>query len=453
MVAGVAAGCLLVGVTVVASADTFDRASTTGPVVDGRACSVMCSDSPEDDTLRAGNADAWPTLQGALNAALPGTEVAVPPGRFVLSHPLEVPSAVVLAGAGQGSTTLTAAADAGANFRHEFLVGPAGGGQDGERRTVVRDLTLDGGHAGEADLGVGGVRMGDGWLVNRVRLANLGYFKVWLHEVDRVSIVNSVFADHGGASGGEDNIGGGGATGVVITGNTFEESARGNSIDLVRSTDVLIEGNTMSGTPQQPHNVYLEGIVGAQVRGNQLAHSSIAVQSNADYETHGAVVNSRDVVIEGNAITDAEAQGISLRYDAPRLGQPGTVQSGAVGGGNSVVGNIVTRSGVAGIVVIAAAPGLVGEADAVSDNTVIDAFADGEDSWNCGYGITQAAGIVIGAGHGVHVQRNTVTDSGVGSARVGLAIGVRSGRGVKVSVIGAETTRVEGIERSVVVQS
>lgn len=453
IVGWVAVACVLTVAGLAATVGPVALVSSRDGTFEDHRCTVACSDSQVDAALRAGTADAWPTLQGAFNAALPGSAVVLPPGRFELSHPVEVPHAVVFAGAGQDLTTVVVAPGSDANFRNEFVIGAAAGNEDGARSTIVRDLTVEGGHDGSSRPGAGGLRTGTGWVVNRVRLADLGYFKVWLKDVDRVTVTDCVFADRSGASSGHDNIGGGNATGVVITGNRFEESARGNAIDLLRSDGVLIDGNTIRGTRDRPHNVYLEGVVRARVTANDLRHSAIAVQSNADYRDHDSVTNPRRVVVAGNTVVDPAAQGISVRYDEPRADQPFTVESGAVGGGNRVERNTITRPGVAGIAVIAAASGLAGAADTVANNTVVDAFADGDQTWNCGYGITAAVGIVIGAGDGVDAHGNVIRNTGVGAAEAGVAVGVRSPRAVPVSVVGVGTTTVSGIEQPVVYQS
>lgn len=455
LVAVVAGVCLVAVAALAATLGPVSLAGTPDDMPAEYRCTVACSGTRADTALRAGAVDAWPTLQTALNAALPGTAVALPPGRFEVSRPLEVPTAVIFAGSGRALTTLVVAPNSKANFRNTFMVGAAEGTVGDTRSTIIRDMALEGGHDGSDDAGAGGFRAGTGWVITRVRLADLGYFKVWLNGVSRVTISNSVFADRNGGSSGHDNIGGGNTTEVTIADNIFTETARGNAIDLLRSDGLLIDRNRIRATPERPHNVYLEGVVRARVTNNQLQHSAISVQSNADYDDHDTVINPRQVEVSGNTVTDAAAQGISVRYDAPRAGQPVTADSAAVGGGNRVVGNTVTRPGVAGIAVIAAAPGLAGVADTVADNTVIDAFAGGERTWNCGYGITVAVGILIGAGEGVDVYRNIIRNTGTGTstAEVGVAVGVRSSRGVPVSVVGVDTTMVDGLAESVVYQS
>lgn len=417
-------------------------------------CNVACSDSAEDRALRAGERDAREAIQLALDASIPGVVIALPPGEFAVSGPLSVPDEVSLVGAGANATTIVAREQWRWAFRYSFLVTSDQSDGTMSRGVTVRDLALKGGYvdpAVEDDHEVGGIKTGDGWRVRRVLFSDLGYFKVWIRGVSGVSVSTCLFHDtNPGTSSGHDNIGGGDARDVDLRGNVFTASASGNAIDLVRSTRVRIEENKVEGSPERPRSIYLEGVQEAEVRANTVAFGSIAVQSNAEYRDHDTVINPRAVTVADNVVSDAPSQGISVRYDDPREGQERSAASGAVGGGNAVLRNQIDRSGVAGIMVAAASPGLVNQADDVSSNVVANAFSRGSAEWNTGYGIARAAGIVIGVGDGTQVADNLISGEVPEQPRYGVQVGVRSGRGVPVTVTDVETTRISGtVERAV----
>ncbi len=417
------------------------QASAAAGSASATACTVACTDSAADVAVRSGAVDATTTLQSALSRALPGSVVAVGAGAYLVSEPLTVPAGVTLVGAGMDQSRLVYSSAAAAAAPHTFMIAPAAG--VGEGRTGVRGLTLDGSHVApdqeaKTPTGVGGISAGDGWVIDNVRLSNLGYFKVWANAVSDVTIRGSRFEDTGaGASSGHDNIGGGEVTNVTISANTIAASAKGNAIDLVRSSGVTLADNRVEGTATAPHNVYLEGVTDSLVTGNVLSGSSISVQSNAQYTDHQVVINPARVVVTGNTISDTAAQGISVRYDSPRAGE-----ASANGGGNTVSNNTISRTGVAGIAIIAEQAGLAVSPDYISANTITDAFTRGTDTWNTGYGITSAAGIVMGAGAQSQLADNEVRNTGSGAARYGVQVGLDSNRAVPASVQGAETTTV-----------
>ena len=441
-----AAGALaaVVAVTLTGGVSGFagGQASAAAGSASAAACTVACTETAADVALRTGAVDATSTLQAALSRALPGSVVAVGAGTYMVSDPLTIPAGVTFVGAGMDATRLVYSTAAAAAAPHTFMIAPAAG--VGEGRTGVRGLTLDGAHQAstseaQTPTGVGGVSAGSGWVIDDVRLSNLGYFKVWLNSVSDVTVRGSRFEDSGtGASSGHDNIGGGGVSNVTISANTVTASAKGNAVDLVRSSGVTLAGNEVEGTATAPHNIYLEGVTNSLVTDNVLTGSAISVQSNAEYKDHPAVINPAGVVITGNTISDTAAQGISVRYDSPRAGE-----ASAAAGGNTISNNTTSRTGVAGIAIIAEAAGLAVTPDDVSQNTVTDAFTRGTSTWNTGYGITSAAGIVMGAGAGSQMVGNTVHNTGVGAANYGVQVGLDSARWVIADVQGADSTTVD----------
>lgn len=423
------------------------EAAPTNPA----SCGVRCVQLAVAHPVLTGTTDAHATIAAALRSARPGWTVQLPPGTFRVSRPIEVPDGVSLAGSGIDRTTVLLDRRTWQRFSFGFLLSPAPGASRG---STVHDLTLNGNRVAVDRLGAavrpadnqgGGVKLGNGWQVRNVRLSNLNYFKVWAKDVAGVTVENCLFEERGGGlSGGNDNVGGGMVRGAVIRNNVFGPSARGNSVDIVRGKNLRIEANLMIGTATAPHNVYLEGVTDSSVARNELVRSSISVQSNAGYRSQPDIVNPSRVTIYGNRITAPAAQGVSLRYDSP-AGLRG------IAGGNRITGNSVTDSGVAGIVVMAARAGLVGAPDVISGNTVTDAFSRGGDTWNTGYGIAKAAGIVVGVGHGSDVTANTVVDTR-SPARLsyGMQFGLPGERAIPVDLGDTQANRVSGVPQALV---
>lgn len=433
--AGILRGAGLVGAAAMAAALALPVAAAPATAATPIAtCGANCQVLVASAAVATGAADAAPVITAGLAAVPAGWTVRLNPGTYRVARPVVVPSGVTLAGSGMDATRLVLDRRSWANFGYSFVVVPG----TAAKGSTVRDLTVDGNRVAVDAVGAsvapaanqgGGVKLGSGWTVQRVRLSNLNYFKVWAKDVAGATVADCRFEEKGtGVSSGNDNVGGGGVNGLVVRNNYFGPNSVGNSIDLVRGSNVRIEGNQIVGTAAAPHNLYLEGTTEAVVAGNTLAFSSISIQSNSGYSSATEVVNPRGVSVTGNKVTDPAAQGISLRYDIPKNT---TIQ----GGGNRIANNEVTRAGVAGIIVLAAANGLASAPDAVVANRVTDAFTRGTSSWNCGYGVTTAAGIVIGAAAGSEVSANTVSETrSPARTLVGVQYGVTSSRGVVVSV-------------------
>ena len=399
------------------------------------SCGATCTQFVAPAEVTAGRADAAQALTESLAAVPRGWTLQLPPGTFRVSRPVRVPAGVSLAGSGMDRTTLLLDRRSWANFSYGFVITGAGS-KRAQWATTVRDLTVNGNRVPVDPVGAGlkprsnqggGVRLADGWTVSRVRFANLNYFKVWAKGVSDVVVEDSRFEETGnGVASGNDNIGGGAVTRGVFRGNLFAATARGNAIDLVAGRRIAFERNQIMGTAKAPHNVYLEGATDSSVIANTLRNSSINIQSNSGYSSARRVVNPSRVTVADNVVVDPAAQGISLRYDPARGGT-------AAAGGNRIVRNQVVRSRVAGIIVMAAADGLVSTADEVVANRVEDPFAGGADEWNCGYGVAGAAGIVIGVARGSDVSGNIVSDlRSQPSTRIGVQFGLRGSRGVTV---------------------
>ncbi|MDQ1248295.1 MAG: hypothetical protein QG597_2667 [Actinomycetota bacterium] len=397
------------------------------------SCGPTCVTFAPPAGVATGAADAAAPLNATLAKLPAGWTMNLPAGTYRVARPVQVPAKVTIAGAGMDSTRLLLDRRNWTKFGFSFVVTPAAGSIN----STVRDLTIDGNRVAVDSVGAalapaanqgGGIKTGNGWTVQRVRLSNLNYFKVWAKDVTGVKVLGNKFEDLGaGVSGGNDNIGGGGVTGVVMTGNHFTTRSVGNCIDFVRGSRLTIANNRIEGTSRNPHNLYLEGVTDSTISANTLAFSSISVQSNGSYASATEVLNPRGVTVTGNSITDPAVQGISLRYDLTR----GTTTTG---GGNAIVNNTITRPGTVGVITMAAANGLVTTADRIVGNTVTDAFARGTANWNCGYGMTQPAGISVGVAQGTEVSANKIIETRpTPLTKVGVQYGIASTRGIKVT--------------------
>ena len=168
---------------------------------------------------------------------------------------------VTLTGVGMDSTRLLLDRRNWSNFGYSFVVVPGrrGGRRDRPQPDGGRQPGGGGQRGGEhhptANAG-GGIKLGNSWTVTGCgcRTSTTSRAK----DVTGGTISNCQFADLGaGVSGGNDNIGGGNAKSLSITGNTFTARSIGNSIDLLRSANLTISGNVITGTASNPHNMYL----------------------------------------------------------------------------------------------------------------------------------------------------------------------------------------------------
>lgn len=364
--------------------------------------------APAAATATTATATTEAQLVAQVAAAAPGTTVNLPAATITLTKPLAIPAGVTLAGAGQDLTTLRISRANWANFGYSFLIVP-GANSTG---VVVQDLTVDGSRT-KADPSAadsptenqgGGIKLGNSWTVRNVRFANINYFAAWIRDVTDVTITGCRFDGDSGSTGQKDNIGGGRAAQVVIAGNTFKATARGNAVDLMRSSDLTIRDNVISGTATQEHNIYLEAVNRAQVTGNTLSYSAIGLKSDAGYSGVTKPVNPAGITVSGNKITNSKATGVSVTYTA---GTDGMV----AGGGNVVTGNAIANSGLAGIAIVHCVPGATTTPDQITSNNIANPFTRGDAKWGTGCGTVAASGIAITAGSGTVITGNTVSET------------------------------------------
>lgn len=379
---------------------------------------------PANATTLIPSSTSTADLQAILDNSPSGSTVTLGPGSFSVTNPLKVPTGVSIAGSGTDATVLKLAAGAWSAFSYGFVVAANGSG------STVRDLTIDGNRSGTASPPAnsgGGLKVGSGWTVSNVRFTNLNYFKVWIMGVSDVTVRNCRFDAIGGSSGGEDNVGGGRSSNVTIADNHFDATTRGNAIDLLRSQNLTITGNVLRGAPRVERNIYLEGVQGATVSGNSLAYGSITAQTDKSYSGTEPITNPKDIVIRDNVVTDSVSQGIAIVYDTHTRGM-------RTGGGNEVSGNIVSKTGRTGIVIIHCAPDAATTADRITGNIVTDGFTRGEVSWGTGCGTVQPSGIAITAGRGTVITGNSIIDTRTPTMmKYGVWAGARNARALLVN--------------------
>lgn len=447
--AAIAGSGLLVGAVQMSATAATSSATVlpTTSVIKPNTCPAPCVSVAANSAV---GSDDTSRLQTAVDQVGAGGTVLLSAGTFVLSRPLRVPATTRLAGVGSKLTTLTMKSGAWSNFGYSYLVMPKTIGPGQSTGVVVQDITINGGRTPGPGIAPpvmppensgGGIRLGDNWTVTRSRFTNLNYFNVWLEDVSNVSVTSCTFDDLAGDSFGNDLIGGGGVRGATVKGNTVHATATGNSLDLLRSTGISYQNNKVGGSVGKQHGVYFEGVTSSTISGNTLTASSISVQSDSQYSSTTAATNPRAVTVSGNVIQNPPEQGISVRYDTHVGGQ-------STGGGNIIKNNQVTGAGTAGVVIFAAANGLVSQGDQIIANTVTEPFSNGQAEWNMGYGITRSAGIVVGVGAGTRINYNKVVDTAAnGSISHGIELGLRSGGNVPVvvsSLVGNTASGVTG---------
>lgn len=403
------------------------------------SCSINCIHVIFDLQTIQGKKDAWQSIQNALDTTAKNTTVVLPAGVFRLSHPLKVPSNVILSGKSMDTTTLLLDRRFWKNFGNSFMITPQQTKNVLSSNSQIVNMTLDGNRIPydavgrksfpKVDQG-GGIKLGNYWRVKNVRLSNFNYFRIWGKNITNSIVSETKFEDIGnGRSSGNDNIGGGNIKNTTFINNYFASTSKGNAVDIVKGQNIVIKNNIIIGEKNNPHNIYFEGVTNSLIEANTLLYSNISVQSNKGYHNLQQIVNPTKNSIINNVIKFPTVQGISLRYDTS------TNMVKAIAGGNNIVGNKVENSGTAGIIVFAEKNNLTHISDIISNNTIVDPFMRGSSSWNCGYGITYATGIVIGAGKGSIIENNMIVDTHEHSNTMyAVQIGIQSSRQVETTV-------------------
>ena len=392
----------------------YDLATPVPPMTAaGCAATPECVDAGTLGAVGDDPRDDHAALTNAVAKAAPARGIVyLPPGSYLISKPLYLPSGVTLAGAGAARTRLLLSWEHLPAFRFNYLVAPLSGTAT---EVTLRDVTVDGGRRRSqcADGGYtascqvnhgGGVKAGSGWTVRQVRFTGMNYFKLWICGVEGVRVLDSRWDNQGDdvGSGGEDNLGGGcGASGVVIAGNAFHQSIVGNVIDLTRASDVRVSRNWSAR-----NSVIFEGVTDSSITDSTVLRGDINVISNSRYADADRVgnYNPARVTVSRNTI-DGGMWGVNVGY-ADRGGA-----DNHPGGANTVTDNQILRTARLGIVVSACQPTAKTQPDSVQRNVITDPGMAAERSYNAGCATFDPVGIGLAAGRHDRVTGNRVVDT------------------------------------------
>jgi hypothetical protein len=382
-------------------------------------------------------------LTAAVAAAAPGDTVAIPAGVITLTQPLKVPTGVSLAGAGRDSTILRLSRTNWSNFSYAYMITPATASGAGASGVTISGLTIDGNRTNHDSTATpdsvdenagGGIKLGDGWTVSDVRLTNVNYYPIWILGVGGTTVTNCVIDGDNGSTGAKDNIGGGRANDVTIAGNTFASTARGNAVDIIRSSNLTIRDNVIAGTATREHNIYLEGVTGGTVSGNTLTYAAVSLKSDAAYAGTTTAINPEGITVSNNTITTPKTTGVSITYST------GTT-SLLLGGNNRIEANTITAAGLSGVVIIHCVPNATKGPDSIVGNTISDPFTRGDSKWGTGCGTVQSSGISITAGTGTTITGNRITDTrSTAIMAYGIYAGAERAKAALVGLAAADNT-------------
>ena len=427
-----------------------------------------------------GGRDDWPALSGAVAAAAarsssaaPGT-VFLPPGVYTMRKPLSLPPNVNLRGSGMTATTLLIAPGSHAAFGYSFLVRPDGtAAAVADSTNLVSDLAVNGNCKAGAGLSTdavrpaaacdhgagnnvgGGISAGDRWTVQHVRFTNLEYFKLWIRGTTGVRAVDNRFDNLGGAgSGDEDNIGGGGnAADTLVSDNQYDGTQLGNAFDFTNARGLTFRRNTVYTDPRMLDwfdrvdngSVFLEAVTDSEVSDNLLNGGHIVLKTNVGYTPTGTnkdVTNPARNIVRGNHLRGSYFAGITVGYNdyLDPDGTTGRVDAAVdpadttnhtlwSGGGNQIVGNVITGPDQGGILVYGCYEAAKSVPDTIVGNTVENASAAGA-AYSTGCGTFDSAGIGLSIGRGDRIHGNHVTGGDVPSTWYGVQIGSRTAKTV-----------------------
>jgi hypothetical protein len=380
---------------------------------------------------------SWGSAKATLGAAilaLPagGGIISVGDGTWVLAAPAGLAADTTIEGRGMDATTIQIDPAHWAAFDHDYLIGVAGGVD--RANCTVRDLTLDGNHrAGGSAANQGGcISPGSHWLVERVRLHDCNYFKVFTAGKTGTRISKCRFTGYQG----NDNVGGGGLAGgalnhgVIVEDCIFEDDISGpgsNAIDFTNGDGYVIRNNQV----RYGGNVFLEGCTDSLVDGNHLAGGELGIQDDSGYSP-ATVTMPRNTRIVNNELDGVAVWGIRVRY-FDWVGATARV----AGGNNVVQGNQIRNAQNMAILIDGFDAAFKTRADTVIGNQIDRTNLSGANTANSGSGVYRNAGIVVGMARGDIVAGNTIGDSqAVPTMQYGIALSGIS-VGAAATVVGA----------------
>ena len=378
-----------------------------------------------------------PTIAAAIVQAGPNGTIVFGPGTFKITEPIVPLAGQVLVGAGMLATTIIVDFSYVSNFPNMSMIRKNQvNGVCVNPKVTVKDLCVDGGrsqcgrpsatgnnrpeaYGADCPYGyAGGISLGVAWLVSRCRITNVNGPKTACFEAHNSRIEYCLWDNDNGATGGEeDNIGGGGASGLQFVGNTFKENCVGSGIDITTGSNILIDRNMVGF-----RSIIIEGVIGGTISNNIVARSvrdsdagSINVKSNTAYGSaqQAGAWCSRNIVIENNIIVNSYSPGIIVSSTWDDKGPGDALDAGRYGKASGIVirGNIISDAFGLGIYVGGQDRAIKPAHAKIESNTVINlrqASAGLGDEWNSGAGHFKLSGVGIGSGDGVVVQNTSV---------------------------------------------
>lgn len=333
----------------------------------------------------------------AVNTAGGGT-VFLKVGTYNITHPISFLNRanIILTASGLNAVIVQIPQTSLANFGNQFMLTSDSTGVD----IIVENIQLYGQYdAYSAPVGGqgGGISLGTRWTVRNCHLKSFNYFPVWLGTGCSDSKV--LYNRFEGPSRGNDNIGGGGGTGVEIAYNTWEANANGNMFDNVKGSNFNIHHNVVKSV----NGMFIEGLQDVDVHHNIFTGGAgISIQSDAGYSP-ATITNSRYVKIQNN---DLKSAAITIRT------QTSATKVCSVGGDIQVTGNTVELPATYGILLHAGSDDVtvVGNNYLFSNNKILNANVNNVASVNTGLGICHPSGINIMQGFNIDVTGNICVD-------------------------------------------
>ena len=250
------------------------------------------------------------------------------------SKPLTPSANAVWAGASMWASGLTVLPADYGNFVHLYVINCT------NANVQVRDLGIDGQKRNGSNPvnECGGVQLGPGTVLERVRVDDPNYFGIWVSATAADARVIDCRSARGGNN---DSIGGGGGTDVLIVRHVWESTLVGNRFDNVNGTHVVLD--SCVDLSANAGGVFFEGMTRSGARNCRFTGtiSGLTIQSDAGYSP-ATVTNPLECFAHDNYVKGAPIQ---LSYNQ-------TIASVNKGGYNTIRGNLVDQAPTWGILLL-----------------------------------------------------------------------------------------------------